>query len=154
PSARRNRTRGGNGANRSSLLSYTSTTRSPLRTRARSPLISTSAAVAPLSSRALQGVSVIEAPRVERTRAPLSPQASTLRTSPPSRTVKPVLLPMKVATSAHFRQWSAGPHERLGRRGCAGPPDEYISVPPFRDAHRVDSPSKRFAKRFANLPST
>ena len=40
-----------------------------------------------------------EPPSVERTRAPLSPHASTWRTSPPSSTVKPVLLPMKVANS-------------------------------------------------------
>ena len=39
--ARRKRIRGGKGTNRSSWLSYTSTTRSPFRTRARSSAIST-----------------------------------------------------------------------------------------------------------------
>ena len=37
------------------------------------------ASVAPTSPKALPGVSVIDAPRVERTRTPLSPHASTWR---------------------------------------------------------------------------
>src|SRR5262249_40896399 len=44
----------------------------------------------------LPGVCVTD-PRVERTRAPLSPHASTWSASPPSSTANPVLLPMKVA---------------------------------------------------------
>src|SRR2546423_12439801 len=39
----------------------------------------------------------MDAARVERTRAPLSPHASTWRTSPPCWTVKPVSLPVNVA---------------------------------------------------------
>src|ERR1019366_4362412 len=171
PSVRRKRTRGGKRTNRSSALAHTSTTRSPLRTRARSSVISTWPSVAPTSSKALPGVSVTDAPRVDRTRAPLSPHASTWRTSPASSMVKPVLLPMKVANSLSlllstplvFRRslWrdprTIGCSDRLSGLGVeeAQPADvngERDTVP-GRDRHARIDPCDAFRRRRArDLP--
>ena len=98
----RKRSKGGKPRKELSSWLDTSTTRSPLRMRARSSEISTQNWAGPGSVRALPGVSVMQGPSVERTRTLLSPHASTWRVSRLSRTVNPDVSRLKVAIRFAF----------------------------------------------------